>query len=208
MATSAGPPGGGGEASAVAPVALPPAKLRPGRVWYWVALVVFLAGAAWLAVAFVMIIGRVDSFQRVPFPGTGVISLARGGYVVYYEGPGASSGNVPEGDVRVLPLSGSASAGSMASYSGSLTYQFGSHTGAAIATLQITGPGTFRVRATSSGALPGGQLAFGSSIAGGIVVAAVGASVLMLAGIVGAVVVAIIRHTRAKRARAAAAAAA
>src|SRR5712691_11887590 len=69
MATSAGPPGGGGEAYPVAPVALPPAKLRPGRAWYWVALAVFLAGVAWGVVAFVVIIGRVDSFQGVPFPG-------------------------------------------------------------------------------------------------------------------------------------------
>src|SRR5713101_3850174 len=104
MATSAGPPGGGGEAYPVAPVALPPAKLRPGRAWYWVALAVFLAGVAWGVVAFVVIIGRVDSFQRVPFPGTGVISLARGGYVVYYEGPGASNGDVPAGHIDVTSL--------------------------------------------------------------------------------------------------------
>jgi hypothetical protein len=201
MATSAGPPGGGGEAYAVAPVAAPPAKLRPGRVWYWVALAVFLAGVAWAAVAFVVIIGRVDSFQRVPFPGTGVISLARGGYVVYYEGPGSSSGgDVPQGHIDVVPVSESAAVGSMTSYSGSVTYQLGSHSGTAIATLQITGPGTFRVRSTAAEALPGSQLAFGSSVAGWIVVAAVGASVLVLAGIAGAIVVAIIRHRRAKRA--------
>ena len=91
MATSAGTPGGGGEAYPVAPAAPPPAKLRPGRVWYWVALAVFLAGVAWGVVALVVIIGRVDSFQRTPYPGTGVISLARGSYVVYYEGPGAGT---------------------------------------------------------------------------------------------------------------------
>src|SRR5215831_8152494 len=99
MATSWVPPGSGGEASAVAPVTVPPAKLRAGRVWYWVALAVFLVGVAWAAVAFVVIIGRVDSFQRVPFPGTGVISLARGGYVVYYEAPTSSSGDVPDGHI-------------------------------------------------------------------------------------------------------------
>ncbi len=201
MTTSAGPPGGGGEAYAVAPVALPPAKLRPGRVWYWMALAVFLVGVIWGVVAFVAIIGRVDSFQRVPFPGTGVISLARGGYVVYYEGPGASSGNVPVGNVEVTPLSGSAAIDRMASYSGSVTYQFGSHTGTAVLSLQIAGAGRFQVRATSSAAWPGSHLAFGSSIAGWIVAAAVPTAVLGLTGIVGAIVVAIIRHTRAKRAR-------
>ena len=201
MVTSAGPPGGGGEASAVAPVAPPPAKLRPGRVWYWVALAVFLAGVAWGVVAFVASVGRVDSFQRVPYPGTGVISLTRGDYVIYYEGPGASSGDVPAGNVNVLPLSGSPDVGNMTSYSGSLTYQFGSHEGKAIASLPITRSGRFRVRSTASAAPSGSHLAFGSSIAGWIVAAAVPTAVLVLAGIVGAIVVAIIRHTRAKRAR-------
>ena len=201
MVTSAGPPGGGGKTYPVAPVALPPAKLRPGRVWYWVALAVFLAGVAWGAVAVVASVGRVDSFQRVPYPGTGVISLARGGYVVYYEGTGASSGDVPAGHMDVMPLSGSAAVGSLTSYSGSLTYQFGSREGKAIASLPITGSGMFRVRATSSAAPPGGHLAFGSNMAGWIVAAIVPTVVLMLAAIIGAIVVAIIRHTRAKRAR-------
>jgi hypothetical protein len=205
MATTAGPPGGAGEAYPVAPVALPPAKLRPGRAWYWVALAVFLAGVAWGVVAFVVIIGRVDSFQRVPYPGTGVISLARGSYVVYYEGPGAASGNVPAGHIYVLSRSGPGAVGRMASYSGSLTYQFGSHTGTAAGTLPINRSGRYRIQSTSSAASPGSHLAVGSSIAGWIVAAAVPAAVLVLAGIVGAIVVAIIRHTRAKRARAAAA---
>jgi hypothetical protein len=201
MATSTGSPGGWGEAYAVAPVAPLPAKLRPGRVWYWVALAVLVTGVAWWVASFVTVTERVNSFHRVPFPGTGVISLARGGYVVYYEGPGSSSGgDVPQGHVDVVPVSESAAVGSMALYSGSVTYQLGSHSGTAILTLQITGPGTFRVQSTASEALPGSQLAFGSSVAGWIVVAAVGASVLVLAGIAGAIVVAIIRHRRAKRA--------
>src|SRR5689334_20803675 len=104
MATSAGSPGGWGEAYAVAPVALP-AKPRPGRVWYWVALAVFAAGVAWWVVSFVTVTGRVNSFQRVPFPGTGVISLTRGDSVVYYEGRGASSGTVPEGHIHLDSLS-------------------------------------------------------------------------------------------------------
>jgi len=44
---------------------------------------------AWAAIMFAVLIGRVDSFQRVPDPGSGVISLTHsGGYVIYYEGPG------------------------------------------------------------------------------------------------------------------------
>jgi hypothetical protein len=206
MATSAGPPGGGGEAYAGAPVALLPAKLRPGRVWYWVALAVFLAGVAWWVVSFAAVTGRVNSFQRVPFPGTGVISLTRGDYVIYYEGRGAASGTVPEGQIHMDSLVEPAAGGGMTvtPYSSSLIYQFGSHVGAAAGTVQIPVSGRYRVRSTSS-APRGGHLAFGSSIAGWIVGAVVPSAVvpaaaLMLAGVVGAIVVAIIRHKRLKRA--------
>jgi hypothetical protein len=207
MATSTGSPGGWGEAYAVAPVAPLPAKLRPGRVWYWVALAVLVAGVAWWVVSFVTVTERVNSFQRVPFPGTGVVKLMRGDYVVYYEGRGASSGTVPEGHVYMIPRSKSGAGGdiTMTPYSGSLTYQFGSHVGAAAGTVRIPVSGRYRVQSISS--VPrGAHLAIGSSVAGWIVgavvpTAVVPAAVLMLAGIVGAIVVAIIRHKRLERAR-------
>jgi len=201
MATSASPPGGRSEADGGAPLASPPAKLRPGRVWYWVSAAVVLAGVAWVVVAFLVIIGQVDSFPRVPAPGTGVLFLPSGGYVVYYEGPGASNGAVRAGHIGMRPLSGSAAVGSIRPYSGGpVTYQFGSHDGSAVAVVQITRPGRFLVQETSSAALAGGHLAFGSSIAGWIVAAVVPALVLGLAGIGGVIAVAIIRHTRARRA--------
>jgi len=207
MATSAGPPSGGVEWHPVVPVAGPPAKLRPGRVWYWVALAVFVAGVAWWVVSFVTVTERVNSFQRAPFPGTGVISLTRGDYVVYYEGRGASSGTVPEGHIHMVSLSGAAAGRdvTMKPQSGSLTYQFGSHVGAAAGTVQIPVSGRYWVQSTSA-TLRGGHLAFGSSVAGWIVgavvpTAVVPAAVLMLAGVVGAIVVAIIRHKRLERAR-------
>jgi len=165
MATSASPPGGwsppggGSEADGGAPLASPPAKLRPGRVWYWVSAAAVLAGVAWAVVAFLVIIGQVDSFPRVPAPGTGVLVLPSGGYVVYYEGPGASNGAVPAGHIGMRPLSESAAVGSIRPYSGgSVTYQFGSHDGSAVAVVQITRPGRFLVQETSSAALAWGPI--------------------------------------------------
>jgi hypothetical protein len=199
MAIPVGPPGSGYETNAASG---PSARLRPARAWYWVALGVFLAGLAWAALMFAVLIGRVDSFPRVPDPGSGVVSLTHsGGYLIYYEGPGASSGSVPTGNVRVTPVSGSGAVQSIGSYSGSLTYQFGHHEGTAVATLQIARPGRFLVTATSSTAPPGSHLAIGSSIAGGIALIVFPALLLVLAGIGGAITIAIIRHPRAKRAR-------
>jgi len=201
MATPTGPPTGGGAANVAAPTSMPPAKIRPGRVWYWVALAVFLAGVAWAVVAFVALFGRVDSFPRVPDPGQGVISLTHsGGYVIYYEGPGASNGNVPAGGVHVKALSGPGPV-NITSFSGSMTYQIGSREGSAVANLQIAAPGRFLVQATSSGAPPGSHLAIGSNLSGGILAAVIPSVVLVLAAIIGAIVVAVVRHTRIRRAR-------
>jgi hypothetical protein len=200
MAAYTGPPAGGGAAN-VAPASLPPAKIRPGRVWYWVALAAFLAGVAWAVVASIVLFGRVDSFPRVPDPGQGTVSLTHsGGYVIYYEGPGASNGNVPAGDVRVIPESAGAAVKSVTAFSGSMVYQFGSREGAAVAHLQIAAPGRFLVRATS-GAPSGGHLAIGSNISGGIAAIVLPALLLGLAAVGGAIVVAVVRHTRIKRAR-------
>jgi hypothetical protein len=81
------------------PLAAPPARLRPGRVWYLVALAVIVAGPAWLLVGLAALNGQIDSFQRVALPGNGEITLAHSGsYVIYYEGPGAGAGNAPRPD--------------------------------------------------------------------------------------------------------------
>ena len=202
MATSAGPPGSGFEPNAVAPFPGSPGKPRPARAWYWLALAVFLAGVAWAALMTIVLIGRVDSFPRVPLPGKGAISLTRsGGYLIYYEGPGASDGYHPAVRVVVTALSASAAVQSVGSYSGSLTYQFGHREGTAVGTVQITRPGRFLVQATSSAAPAGSHLVIGSSIAGGIVVIVLPALVLVFAAIGGAIAIAIIRHSRAKRAQ-------
>jgi hypothetical protein len=121
--------------------------------------------------------------------------------VIYYEGPGASNGNVPAGNVRVTPESASAAVKSITAFSGSMTYQIGSREGTAVAHLQIVAPGRFLVRATSSGAPPGSHLAIGSNISGGIAAIVLPALVLALAAVGGAIVVAVVRHTRIKRAR-------
>ena len=60
-------------------------------MWYWVALLVFVAGAAWLVLGLVLLSGRIDSFERVAALGSGEVSLDHSGdYVIYYEGPGAA----------------------------------------------------------------------------------------------------------------------
>jgi hypothetical protein len=163
-----------------------------------VALAVFLAGAGWLGGRLYMLGQQVDSFQRVAAPGSGEVNLDHsGGYVLYYEGPGAADGNVPAYDVNVTARSQSSAPMSLEAYSGSLTYSFGSREGRAVLTLEVAGPGTVLIEVTNGGATEGdSSLAIGSSIAGDIVGIVVPAVVLMLVGVGGAIAVAIIRYRR------------
>ena len=180
-----------------------PRTMRPGRAWYLLALAVFLGGAALLVAGLLGVKGQVDGFQRAPLP-QGQVSLAHsGGYVVYYEAPGAASGQVPSFNVTVVPASAGASARSLQSYAADVNYSFGSRQGRAVLTLQVSHPGTFQVVATGAPAVAGGSdLAFGSSIAGGIAGTAVTGGLLMVLGVAGGITVFAIRYARTSRRRA------
>jgi hypothetical protein len=194
-------PGDGGPGAA--PLAAPRAKIRPGRIWYLVGLLVFLGGVAWVYFGLTSVISQVNSFQRAPIPAGGQVSLDHaGGYVVYYEGPGAQSGRIPDVRVRVTPASSSAAVQSLAPYNGTQTYGIGSHQGIAVLTLQVTRPGRFTV-ATSGGAdVPAGSdLAFGDSIAGGILGPILIGVLLILAGLAALLVIFIVRIVKTNRAR-------
>jgi len=196
-------PGGGGPDAA--PAAAPKAKIRPGRIWYLVALLVLLAGVAWLVVGLLSISSRVDSFPRVAIPAGGQITLDHSGdYVIYYEGPGAQSGQIPAFQVRVTPASAGAAVQSLGPYNSSVTYAFGSHQGRAVLSMRVGHPGRFRVETPSGGNVPvGSGLAFGDSIVGGVAGTALPSVLLILAGIVALVVIFIIRIVKTSRARSA-----
>lgn len=178
-------------------------QVRPGRVWYLVALAVFLVGVAWIVLGLISVGRQVDSFPRVPLPTGGTVALDHsGGYVIYYEGPGASRGRVPSFHVRISPAAPPAAVGSSRSYSSSVTYSFGSHQGRAVLTLQVVHPGRFRVETSGAPAVAGGSdLAFGSSIAGRVAGTVLPSIALIFLGIVGAIVVGLIRTNRVRRAR-------
>jgi hypothetical protein len=193
----AGPPPFGGQTATGRP------KVRPGRIWYLAALAVFLGGVAWLVFGLLSIGHQIDSFPRVPLPAGGPVTLNHsGGYVIYYEGPGAKSGQIPGFHVRIVPAASSPQMGSLKTYSGSLTYSFGSHQGRAVLALQVARGGRFLVQ--PFGAPSHSDLAFGSSIAGGIVGIVLGSLALIFAGIAAAIVLLVIRIIKTRRARAAA----
>ena len=196
-------PGGGGPDAA--PAAAPQAKIRRGRIWYRVALLVLLAGVAWLVVGLLSISSHVDSFPRVAIPAGGQITLDHSGeYVVYYEGPGAQSGQIPAFRVRVTPASAGAAVQNLRPYNSSVTYAFGAHQGRAVLSMRVGHPGRFSVETSGGGNVPvGSGLAFGDSIVGGVAGTVLPSVLLILAGIVALVVIFIIRIVKTSRARSA-----
>jgi hypothetical protein len=196
-------PGSAGGGPGAVPPAAPPAKIRPGRIWYLVGLLVFLGGAAWVYFGLTSVFSEVNSFPRAPIPAGGQVSLDHsGGYVVYYEGPGAQSGRIPAIRVRVTPASASAAVQSLAPYNGTQTYGIGSHQGIAVLTLQVTRPSRFTVETPGATGVPAGSdLAFGDSIAGGILAPILIGGLLILAGLAGLLVIFIIRIVKTNRAR-------
>jgi hypothetical protein len=195
-----------GDGQDAAPPAAQRPRIRPGRIWYLVPLVALLAGVAWVVFGLMSLGSEINSFQRSPVPGVGVVSLSHsGGYVIYFEGSGAQSGLLPSFNTRVIPASPGAAVKSLVLYHGSLTYKVGSHEGKAVFTVQISHPGRFRVVTTRvSGAPAGSDLAFGSSFAGGLLAGAVGGVLLILAGLAGLIVLFVIRVVKTNRARSAA----
>lgn len=172
-------------------------KARPGRAWYMLALAVFLAGVVWLICGVLGVKGQVDGFQRVPLPQGGPVSLQHsGGYVLYYEAPGAASGQFPPFNVTIVPASPAARAQSLQPYTADVNYTFGSRQGRAVLTLQISHPGTFRVVTTGAPTVAGGSdLAFGTTIAGGIVSTVLISVLLIGLGIVGGIALFVVRLT-------------
>jgi hypothetical protein len=189
-------PGGGYQPPAVQQASDRQRKLRPGRIWYLVALVIFAAAAAWLIYSVFSFVGTVNGLQRVPLPAGGTVNLGHGGgYVIYYEGPGAESGNIPSFNIRVTPVSDGASVASLARYQSSVTYSVGSHQGRAVLTLDIARPGKFAISASGAPAA-GADLATGGSVARGIVGIVVPGVPLMILAFLGGLVVFIIRIVR------------
>ena len=178
-------------------------RVRPGRIWYLAAVLLFLGGVAWLVFGFVSLSSKVDAFERVPLPAGGTVTLNHsGGYVVYYEGPGANSGQIPSFRVQIAPTAPPAAVRRLRSYTASVTYTIGVHQGRAVLTLQVVHPGKFLVIPSAAGAAAGSDLAFGSSVAGGIVRTVLISIGLIFLGIIVAIVLFIIRLTRTRRARA------
>jgi hypothetical protein len=183
-------------------------RIRPARFWYWMAGAAVVAAVLWFALGlflgFLSVNRQVEGFQRVPIPGQAEVSFAEpGGYTLYYEGLGAADeqATIPSFNVALAPVSGGQEV-SIRDYGGSATYDFAGHSGRALGTFQIDEPGRFLLQAEGEPRSGEANVAVGPSVGPTIfrtvILTIAGTLILLLAGAVLAVVVAV-RRNRARR---------
>jgi hypothetical protein len=181
--------------------------VRPARFWYWVAGAAAVAAVVWFALSlflgFRSMSVQVEGFQRVPIPGQTEVSFAEpGGYTLYFEGSGASDEQpaIPPFNVSLSSVA-SGQEVPIRDYGSSVTYGLAGHSGRALATFRIDEPGRFLLRTEADPQAVETNIAVGPSVGSAIARTAIlpvaGALILLLAGAVLAVVVAL----RRKRAR-------
>ncbi len=174
------------------PVTAPRPARRAGALWYWVAVLVLLAGMAWPLLGVRAADQRIASLQRVPLPAGGRVSLPhRGTYVVSYEARGAD-GHVPSFRVLARPASPALRV-SLRLDTGGDVYAAGPIEGVAVLDLTVSGRGTVYLAGPRAPAVPGGSaLAVGAPLPGFLVTVLPGIG-LMLLGIGGIILVATLR---------------
>jgi hypothetical protein len=182
--------------------------LRPARFWYWVAGALAVAAVLWFALGlflgFRSVNRQVERFQRVPIPGQAEMSFDEpGGYTLYYEGLGASDeqATIPSFNVSLVPVGGGQEV-SIRDYGGSATYDFAGHSGRALGTFRIEEPDRFLLQTEGEPRGAEANVAVGPSVGPAIlrtvILTIAGTLILLLAGAILAVVVAV-RRNRARR---------
>ena len=174
----------------------------PSKKGYWLgAAIIVLAGLGaivWFGLGFSRFSDRIDGFQRVPTNSQGEVTFDEtGGYVIYFEGPGASEGEIPTGQAQLTPVGGGDPV-ALDDYESDFTYDLNGHEGVAVLTFDVDQPGTYLLESESEGE---GELAVGRSVAGTLVTSVVGGLALGGLGLVAGVVVLIVTAVRRRGAR-------
>lgn len=195
----------------------PPSMRLRGHTGIRVGVVLAVVGLLITIVGIVLLVtqsfSKVDGFQRVSFAqSSGSIMFGKAGdYVAYYEAPGVTS-NISYVPGVAIELRSAATGADvdLVRYGNNangeldrLTYSYGGHHGVAYRQFHISAPGRYEVTVRpGTGADPNGDVAFGTSIARGVVLGAVGTVVgvlLLIAGVIVLIVGVARRHGHKKQ---------
>jgi hypothetical protein len=188
-------------------VTLPP--VRPSGTWYAVGgglIVLAIAVAVFLFLRGIFgFIGQIGDFDRVDVPGTEIIHLDEGEWVLYHEPPGIYGSSLSASAVHVTEVS-DGEAIPVRAMSTSMTYQDGTREGFSIGRFDAPREGSYEISVDDSefGPSSGGELAIGRPLFDGLVGWLVGSfGVGTIGVVVGSVTLIVVgvKRTKAKRAR-------
>lgn len=184
------------------------APLRPKAVWYWVGAIIMTVALAAAVLLFVKgifgFVGQVDDFSRVSVPGSEVVNLEKGEWVLYHEPSVGSFTSMSHLDLEVSTVPGERSVTVQSSGLG-MTYSDGARDGVAVGRFDAPAEGNYRITVDDTDNTHGGQVAVGRPLFDGVIPWMVGSvavgGVGFVVGIVIIIVVAV-RRSRDKRLRA------
>ncbi|MGO4616167.1 hypothetical protein AB4305_17975 [Nocardia sp. 2YAB30] len=176
------------------PVGAPtPQRITPSGRWFVLggALIALgvIGGIVLGVVGFLHASGRIDDFQRVKVPGSGMVNLTEaGGYTVYLEYPGASSDSAKSSvSLRVTDPGGGHVA--LERYGANVTYSFGKHEGRTGFSFEARRPGAYRVTTAGDSEV---TVAIGQGLGSSFVGALLGALGLGFGGVILGVLVIVV----------------
>ena len=180
------------------------------RIWYIVAVAVFLAGISAAGILAWSAYSNLDrSMDRVVVPGSKVLSLDEPGtYTIYHETHSVVDGRVYASEtisgmrVHVTDEAGGAAI-PVTTPTGTTRYSTSGHTGVSVLAFEIGRPGRYRIDAGYDGGRtePAVVLAIGQLSVGGLVMTIFGAIGSAVAGVIGGIVIALITYFTRDRAR-------
>ncbi|WP_159846180.1 hypothetical protein [Nocardia sp. CY41] len=170
-----------------------PRPITPSGRWFALggALIALgiIGGIAIGGFGFLQTSARIDDFQRVKVPGSGVVNLSEsGGYTVYVEYSGASSRGTP-GTVNLRVLDPDGKHVELHKYDATITYSFGGHEGRAGFSFEAAKPGAYRVTTAGSSQV---TVAVGRGLGPSFVGTLLGALALGFGGVVLGVLVIVV----------------
>ena len=180
-----------------------PIRKQPSSGWYWVAGILAVLGLTaalvWGAVGTISALDEVDSFERTTVPGAVTVPVTDPGtMVVYYENPAELARyatNTPTWQQLRLTVTGPDGAVvPVSTYRSTARYDVDpGRFGRAVAKFEAATAGQYRV-STARAVEPGATLAVGDNFARDIALTALGAALLALVTVAGALTIAVVTY--------------
>ena len=178
----------------------------PGRIWYLVAVGIFLVGMAAMTAFLITRLMSMDSgLTRLVVPGEQTLTLEAGTFTIFHEPQGVIDGKIYSGGALTgltVTITGPGGSDVPLAAASSGRYSFGGHTGFAVFDFTAASPGAYVIAGRYADDAPGPQtvLAVGAGFLSGLLTTIFGSLGIAFGGAIIAAIIGV--RTLVKRRRA------